>query len=180
MAPGRLTRRRFLQSCVAGTSNTVLAGCSGLVGPPQFRSGYVSYRDQPVVEGGPTPNTGPPLFATVLTSRTDARNRMNWNAFPETEVNDWRDVDYSEFFVAVFISQYVITPPGAVKGGCPLGRPTGDTFTFSLGYDQWPPMAGKQVFTLLQKWQLNGSNPPEQATIELTFNGEQSEHSCTD
>lgn len=178
MTEGR-TRRGFLRGCAASGS-LALAGCSAPGGSAEFASAATGYRERSVVAGGPTPESGPPVFAAVITDAAAARDRLNTDALPETYAADWVGLDYSSVFVAAFVSRYRVTPPGVADGDCPLGRPEGETFTFSLGFDEWPPATDGRLFTALEKWRLDGRSPPERATVEVAFGGDGVAHGCSD
>ncbi|QLD84308.1 hypothetical protein HWV23_00825 [Natronomonas halophila] len=170
------SRRRILQTSAAGASSLLLPGCSSFTEDPQFRSGYTPSRlTEPVVEGGPSLDEGPTLFAAVLTSESDEAERLVADRLQSPERGEWVDIDYDTFFVAVFISRVEIPRPSYE---CPLSRLEDGTFEFHLGFDSRPSIASEELYTRLEKWELNGHDTPTQAAVRVTYEDGPSEHDC--
>ncbi|WP_439027943.1 hypothetical protein [Haloarchaeobius sp. DT45] len=174
------SRRRLLRAGVAGAGSALLAGCSGLLDSPQFARRLESDTERSVIAGGPTPDAGPQFVATVATSEAQAAARLNLDALAEAGRDPWMDVDYSTAFVTAFVSRLQVTPPGISKGGCPRSRVTDDAVEFRLGFESWPDPVDDELFTVMEKWRRNGTEPPETATVAVTFGPDGPGHGCFD
>lgn len=163
----RLSRRRVLQYGALGTSMVGLAGCSSITESRRVRSSYTPTMVEPddtVITDGPTLEEGPPFFATLLTTRRAEREQLNPAVLPDGTRGQWTDIDYETFFVTVVISRVDMTE-------AELTRTTldGETYIARFESDDWPAMADEELFTLMEKWQLNGERPPEHAVVRVNF-----------
>ncbi|KTG09220.1 hypothetical protein AUR64_15620 [Haloprofundus marisrubri] len=159
--------------------STSVAGCTELVTSPDFTSGASTSADSAVLRYGPTPTDGAPFAAKVFTTAETARSEIHWDALPEP-YHEYRDIDFSESFLAVYVTRYQVLPPGQFKGWCPLSKLDGDEFVFELKLETWPPVAGNRVQVQLEQWMLNGNEPPKRARVDVSLVDYRTERICTD
>ncbi len=170
MASDSLSRRRLLRTGLVGTTTISLAGCSGLLKELRFAERWEMDLHRPLVEGGPTPWNGPPLYATLVQSSAEARRAFNQRALDEYGSDEWLTLDYSNSFVAVLVSRLQLTKPGTSKGWCPRTKIDGDSFVFDLTFESWPnDYRLGEVFATVEHWQLRGNDPPKRATVDVTL-----------
>jgi len=166
-----ITRR---QSIAVGGSIT--AGALGIFGFRSIGNGRNDFEhrytttevSKPVVESGPTLQSGPPYYAVVIGSSEDAK-RFYPERLPETTREDWQDIDFSNKFVACFISRYAVTANGAAQGDQPRSMIDGDTFQFVLTATEEETSFEYQenLYTILEKWDKDRA--PKKATVVLNF-----------
>lgn len=139
-----------------------------LSGDPSFVRRYTtSELSRSVVTGGPTPDSGPGYYATLIRSSEEAAQTFSPKYLP-TGSNDWRNIDYSKYFVACFVSRYPITDDGTAKGDQPLTQIVDEEFRFVLTVPDGGFTSTDSIYTVLEKWERN-SSVPESAVVCLNF-----------
>ena len=112
--------RRKLLLGAGGATAAIIAGAAiresddGIT----FESLYSTNRFDAVVEDGPTADSGSAYYADVITSEA-ASSRVFWERFPESAIIDYRDIDFREKFISLFVSRYWICEPGHLCAASP-------------------------------------------------------------
>jgi hypothetical protein len=172
-----LSRRRLLSAGAAGLSAS-FAGCATVSNPlaePRFFSGgRTDIESGRPLRGGPLPGRdGPSFYAQLFTSKEAADDEIDWAVVDDIYESEFRDIDYEQSFLAVFVTDRRLSETGSFKGWCPLSAVEGDEFVFELTFEQLPPRYESGVDAALvvqfEQWLLDGASPPKRAVVELQY-----------
>jgi hypothetical protein len=166
--------RRKLLLGAGGATAAIIAGAAirnaddGIT----FESVYSTNRFDAVVEDGPTADSGPAYYADVITSEV-ASSRVFWERFPESAIIDYRDIDFREKFISLFVSRYWICEPGHLCAASPKSDFRDDRLVYELDTSEVDvlqsedPEYSDSLYVEVHRWRYEGVRPPREAVIEL-------------
>lgn len=145
---------------------------SAVLSEPEFKSGYMTHSlERPVIEDGPKPgtdsNSSSPFFAALLTSRKEAETALRTDVLGDHVREEWESIDYSEEFVAVFISRYFVTPVGTFDGSQPLSSVEDRTLRFEVDTSEVDYRDQETLYTRIERWKRSWATTPKRATVVL-------------
>lgn len=122
-----------------------------------------------VVTSSTLPDTAHPYFATVVPSAEKADEVFDVDVLPEHARSDWNSIRYENEFVAVFLTDINVLPEKDASGSEPATSIEGDSFVFSIPVVADEERYRDRIYTVLEKWSLNGGQKPNNAAVQLRY-----------
>ena len=167
------SRRRALQLFGTTCGISFLSGCNSTQSSPssssvpQFDSRYTTNQPtEAVVTSSITTQTGPPYYATLVTTQKQADELLRIETLPEHAHSEWRSINYGEEFVTVFLSRFDL---GGPSGSKPASSVEEDTFVFSLNGMDGEFYYQNHIYTVLERWTLNDADAPQESVVKLNY-----------
>jgi len=162
--------RRSLLRLVGGGGVLALAGCAApFEGSPSFDSAYTTYLDQELLTSD-AKSGDQPWATSLITDESRLQRQLRLEAIPEARANEWRNLDFSEFFLAVFSSPLAVLPQGELRRDVVRGAIEDSEFVFEVSMSECPPEVSEVEswavqFLLVEQWSRNGDRAPKSVGV---------------
>lgn len=158
------TRRAILRKG-AVVGSVAVGGCLGTFSSsdePRKPGAYWLDSEESIVEGAPSSEAEGEYYGTVLTSQTEADERLNHEVFPDDET--WNDIEYESEFISINSM--------ALPAEQQLTTETAELRNRTYVYEgkvvpQTSTGEGTYVTNLLLKWTLNDHAKPEDTAMRI-------------
>lgn len=163
--------RRSLLQKIGGSGLLALSGCTTpLEDSPSFDSAHTEYIDRRLLTSEPG-FENEPYDAALIIDRSQFQRRLRLDAVSEARAEEWKSIDFSSSFLAIFSSAFAVLPEGELRRDVVSGALQDSTFVFEVSRSDCPPKVSDSEpwavrFVLVERWSRNGQPAPETVSVE--------------